>query len=317
MKTRKLGRSGLDVSSVGLGCNNFGGRVNAAETKAVVHQALDSGVTYFDTADTYGRRGGGSAGLSEEYLGAALGARRKDIVLGSKFANPMDDEGKLQGGSRRYVMSAVEASLKRLKTDWIDLYQMHQADPSTPIEETLRALDDLVKQGKVRYIGCSNTPAWRVVDACWTAKAHGLPSFISWQNEYSLLNRGVEAEVVPAALAHGVGLLPYYPLASGLLTGKYKPGTPPPAGSRFAQPSRFEARFQTDATTKKVEALRTFAEARGHTLLELAMSWLGAQPSVGSVIAGATSADQVKANVAAASWTFSAEELAEIDKITR
>ena len=317
MKQRKLGRSGLDVSVVGLGCNNFGGRVDAAGTRAIVHQALDLGVTYFDTADTYGRRGGGDVGLSEIYLGEALGARRKDIVLGSKFANPMDDEGRLQGGSRRYVMNAVEASLKRLKTDWIDLYQMHRPDPATPIEETLRALDDLVRQGKVRYIGCSNTPAWRVVDACWTAKAHGLPGFISWQNEYSLLNRGIEADVVPAAHAHGVGILPYYPLASGLLTGKYKPGAPAPAGSRFDKPSRFEVRFQNDATLKKVEALRSFAEARGHTLLELAMSWLAAQPHVGSVIAGATSAEQMAANAKAASWVFTGVELAEIDKLTR
>jgi aryl-alcohol dehydrogenase-like predicted oxidoreductase len=317
MEHKNVGKSGLRVSAVGLGGNNFGGRVDKAGTRAVVHKALDLGVTYFDSADTYGKRGGGEVGMAETFLGEALGERRKDIVLGTKFAHAMDDAGRLQGCSRRYIMQAVEASLKRLKTDWIDSYQMHTVDPSTPIEETLRALDDLVRQGKVRYIGCSNTSAWRVVDASWTARDLGTSAFVSWQNEYSLVNRGVEAEIVPVALSHGLSLLPYYPLAGGMLSGKYKPGAAPPPGSRFANPGRFEARFQNDATAKKVESLRSFAETRGHTLLELAMSWLAAQPVVASVIAGATEPAQVEANVKAASWKLSAEELAEIDKLTR
>lgn len=316
MQQRTLGNSGLLVSAVGLGGNNFGGRLNAAETRAVVHKALDMGVTFFDSADTYGRRGGGKTGSAEIVLGDALGARRKDIVLSTKFGHAMDEEGRLKGASRRYIINAVEDSLKRLKTDWIDLYQLHAADPLTPIEETMRALDDLVRQGKVRYIGCSGVQSWQFVEANWTAKSLGLTRFISQQHEYSLVNRGIEAEMVPAAKSVGICILPFYPLASGMLTGKYKPGTPPPAGSRFANPSRFELRFQNDATMKKVEALRAFAESRGHTLLELAMSWLVAQPFVGSVIAGATSPDQVESNVRAASWALNANDLAEVDKIT-
>jgi aryl-alcohol dehydrogenase-like predicted oxidoreductase len=314
---RHLGSSGLRVSAVGLGGNNFGGRVDAAGTAAIVHRALDLGVTFFDTADTYGRRGGGEAGLSEQFLGAALGARRKDIVLATKFGHPMDDSGAKRGASRRYIISAVEASLARLGTDWIDLYQMHAVDPDTPIEETMRALDDLVRAGKVRHVGCSNTPAWRIVDANWTARARHGVAFISAQDEYSLLNRKAEADLIPALRAQRMGLLPFYPLASGLLTGKYAPVTPPPAGTRFARPERFETRFQNEATTHKVEALRAFAEQRGHTLLELAMSWLAAQPVVGSIIAGATSPAQIEANVkAAGAWALGPDELRDIDGLT-
>ena len=316
MQQRTMGNSGLLVSAVGLGGNNFGGRLNAAETRAVVHKALDVGVTFFDSADTYGRRGGGKTGSAEIVLGDALGARRKDIVLSTKFGHAMDDEGKLQGASRRYIITAVEDSLKRLKTDWIDLYQLHAADPLTPIEETMRAMDDLVRQGKVRYIGCSGVQSWQFVEANWTAKTHGLTPFISQQHEYSLVNRGIEAEMVPAARSVGICILPFYPLASGLLTGKYTPGAAPPPGSRFANPTRFETRFQNEATVKKVEALRAFAEARGHTLLELAMSWLVAQPFVGSVIAGATTPEQVESNAKAASWKLTAEDLAAVDQIT-
>jgi aryl-alcohol dehydrogenase-like predicted oxidoreductase len=317
MQQRPLGKSSLRVSAIGLGGNNFGGRVDAPTTRAIVHKALDCGITFFDTADTYGRRGGGQPGMSERFLGEALGPRRKDIVLATKFGHPMDDAGKMKGASRAYILSAVEASLKRLNTDWIDLYQMHAPDPATPIEETMRALDDLTKQGKVRFVGCSNTPAWRVVDAAWTSRLNGLVPFISCQDEYSLLNRKVEIEMVPAARLHGLGILPFYPLASGLLTGKYKAGEPPPPNTRFSKPERFEARFQNDATTRKVEALRTFAEQRGHTLLELAMSWLAAQPLVGSVMAGATSPEQIEANAKAVTWSLSADDLAEVDKITQ
>ncbi len=312
-----LGRSGLRASVVGLGGNNMGGRLDQAATNAVVHKALDLGVTFFDSADAYGKRGGGKTGSSEICLGAALGTRRKDIVLATKFGHAMDAERKLSGASRRYIMSAVEASLKRLNTDWIDLYQLHGPDPLTPIEETMRALDDLVRQGKVRYIGCSNTPAWLFVQAQWTAKSGNLTPFVSCQDEYSLVNRNIEKELVPAANAHGACFLPFYPLASGLLTGKYRPDAPPPPGSRFAKPERFEARFMNDRVRTTVENLRSFAETRGHTLLELAMSWLVCQPHVGPIIAGATSPDQVESNVASAEWVLTKDELDEVDRITK
>jgi len=226
MQERNLGKTGLRVSLVGLGCNNFGGRIDLEATHKVVHKALDCGITLFDTADAYGERGG-----SETLLGEVLRERRKDIVLATKFGLPMDDSGRLQGGSRGYIMRAVEASLKRLKTDWIDLYQLHRYDPSTPIEETLRALDDLVRQGKVRHIGCSNLPAWRVVEAQWTAKTEHLHAFASCQDEYSLVMREVEADLLPMMQAYGMSLLPYFPLASGLLTGKYEKNAPLPLGA--------------------------------------------------------------------------------------
>lgn len=311
MEHRNLGRSGLRVSLVGLGCNNFGGRLDVAGARAVVHKAMDLGVTLFDTADMYGDRGG-----SETALGEILGARRKDIVLASKFGAAMDAEGRLKGGSRRYVMSAVEASLKRLKTDWLDLYQFHFPDPLTPIDETLRALDDLVRQGKVRYIGCSNKPAWEVVDAAWTAKHGGLTPFVSCQDEYSLLFRKPESELIPAMRAHGLGLLPYYPLASGLLTGKYRREEAPPADTRFARAAMYAPRYMTDQNWSRIEALRAFCDARGRTLLELAFSWLAARPAVSSVIAGAMSPAQIEANVAAASWKLTAEEISEVDALT-
>jgi aryl-alcohol dehydrogenase-like predicted oxidoreductase len=230
VKERNLGTSGLRVSTIGLGCNNFGGRIDLEASRRVVHKALDLGVTLLDVADVYGGLGGGHLGASEECLGAILGERRKDVVLATKFGIPMSDT--LKGASRRYIMTAVEASLRRLKTEWIDLYQVHRADPETPMEETMRALDDLVRQGKVRYLGCSNFAAWEVVDAQWTARHWGLHHFISSQDEYSLVVRGIERELLPAIRAHGLGLLPYFPLASGLLTGKYKRNTAMPAGGR-------------------------------------------------------------------------------------
>src|SRR5215468_8389335 len=216
MEQRNLGKSGLRVSIVGLGCNNFGGRIDLAATRKVVHKALDLGITFFDEADTYGD----PRGSSEACLGEILGDHRKNIVLATKFARPMDASGRFEGASRRYIIAQVEASLKRLKTDWIDLYQQHQPDPLTPIEETLRALDDLVRHGKVRYIGCSNLPAWRVIEAQWTARALNLNAFICCQDEWSLLVRDAERELVPAVEAYGLGFVPYFPLASGLLTGK-------------------------------------------------------------------------------------------------
>lgn len=313
MEKRTLGRSGLEVSVVGLGCNNFGGMKASLDrdgARAVVHAALDAGITFFDTSDSYGVAGG-----SEITLGAALGDRRKDIVLATKFASPMNREKDSRyNGSRGYIMKAVEDSLSRLKTDWIDLYQYHFPDPRTPIEETLRALDDLVKQGKVRYIGCSNLPGWQLVDAAWTSRHHGLHRFVSTQAELSLLARGAEKDLVPAIAAANMSLLPYFPLASGLLTGKYRKGAALPADSRMAMP--YFQRGMTDQRLDTVERLIAFAEARGHTVLELAMSWLVGRPAVGSVIAGATRPEQVRANAASVGWALSPEELAEVDAIT-
>jgi aryl-alcohol dehydrogenase-like predicted oxidoreductase len=310
MKIRNLGRSGLQVSLVGLGCNNFGGRLDLAATRKVVHRALDLGITLFDTADIYGERG-----RSEEYLGESLGDRRKDIVLATKFGMAMDDAGIRKGASRRYILSAVEASLKRLKTDWIDLYQLHQPDPLTPIEETLRALGDLIRQGKVRYVGCSNLPAWQVVDALWTAKHAGLDRFVCCQDEYSLVVREPERELVPMMERHGLGLLPYFPLASGLLSGKYKRHASMPAGARLTETKRLADRYLTEANWRIVERLEDFCARRGRTLLELAFSWLAARPTVASVIAGATQPEQVEANVRAVEWNLSPEDLAEIDRL--
>ncbi len=312
MKQRNLGSSGLLVSLVGLGCNNFGGRIDLEASRKVVHKALDLGITLFDTADVYGGGGG-----SESCLGAILGDRRKDIVLASKFGMPMDEAKTLKGGSRRYIMSAVEASLKRLKTDWIDLYQLHDTDPATPIEETLRVLDDLIRQGKVRYIGCSNLAAWRVVEAQWTARQRNVDPFISCQDEYSVLVRGIERELIPAMSAYGLGLLPYFPLASGLLTGKYRPNAVKPEGARLSYMQALSDRFLTETNWPLIDRLEAFAGARGHSLLELAFAWLAAKPVVSSIIAGATKPEQVEQNVHAVDWTLTHEEVAEIDGITR
>ena len=311
MEQRNLGPSGLCVSVVGLGCNNFGGRIDLEASRAVVHKALDLGITLLDTADIYGDKGG-----SETALGEILGTRRRDIVLATKFGMPMDADRGLTGASRRYIMSAVEDSLRRLKTDWIDLYQLHQPDPLTPIEETLRALDDLVRQGKVRYIGCSNLPAWQVADAQWTSRHLGLPSFASCQDEYSLVVRDHERDLFPAMERYGLSLLPYFPLASGLLTGKYKRGTLPPAGTRMSRIKRWADQYLSDENFTIVERLTAFAESRGHTLLELAFSWLACRPVVASVIAGATKPEQVEQNVRAAGWALTADEIAEIDKLS-
>jgi aryl-alcohol dehydrogenase-like predicted oxidoreductase len=312
MEQRNLGKSGLRVSVVGLGCNNFGGRTDFEATKKVVHKALDLGITFFDEADTYGD----PRGSSETYLGEILGDRRKDIVLATKFARPMDASGRFQGASRRYIMEEVEASLKRLKTDWIDLYQQHQPDPLTPIEETLRALDDLVHQGKVGYIGCSTLPAWEVVEAQWTARHHGLHHFVSCQEEYSLLARRLDHEMMPMLQAYGLGLIPFAPLANGLLTGKYKRDAPLPQGTRLSYMQRSAARYLTEDNWAIVESLERFAAERSHTLLELAISWLAQRPQVASVIAGATNPEQVEQNVRAADWALTEAEMQEIDRLT-
>jgi len=311
METRNLGNSSLRVSLVGLGCNNFGGRTDLEGSRKVVHKALDLGITLFDTADIYGGYGG-----SENCLGQILGDRRKDIVLATKFGMAMNAEGTLKGGSRTYVMAAAEASLKRLKTDWIDLYQIHTPDAQTPIEETLRALDDLVRQGKVRHIGCSNFAAWQAVDAQWTARHLGLTPFMSCQDEYSLLARQVEAQSIPAMRAHGMGLLPFFPLANGLLTGKYRRDALP-EGSRLSVAKALADRTLTPQNWDRTEKLQAFCTAQGRTLLELAFSWLAMQPAVASVIAGASKPEQVEMNVRSVGWKLSQEQLAQVDAITR
>jgi aryl-alcohol dehydrogenase-like predicted oxidoreductase len=275
-----------------------------------VDRAIDLGITLFDTADTYGNRGG-----SERFLGEILGDRRKHIVLASKFGMAMDDEGHLRGGSRRYVMSAVEDSLRRLKTDWIDLYQFHIPDPETPIDETLRALDDLVTQGKVRYLGWSNVAGWQLAEAVVTARMSGMSSFVSTQAEYNILDSAARQELIPACDALDVSLLPFYPLAGGLLTGKYSRNAALPEGTRLANTPRLANRYVTNANWTRLEALEAFCSERDRTLLELAFAWLLAQPVTGSVIAGATNPEQVEANVKAGEWELGEEDLAKVDAI--
>jgi len=310
MTYQQLGRSGLTVSTVGLGCNNFGARMANDDVPAVVSAALDAGITLFDTADVYGNRGG-----SETLLGQALGSRRSEAIVATKFGADMGGEnGPDWGvrGSRRYIRLAVESSLRRLGTDWIDLYQMHTPDPNTPIEETLAALHELVVEGKVRYVGSSNFAGWQVVDADWTAQSAGYEPFISAQNEYSWLNRGIEAELVPALDHTGQSLLPYFPLARGLLTGKYKRGEAAPAGTRLAsQSGQLES-----ADFDRVEALEKFAADRGISVLAVAIGGLAAMPTVGSVIAGATRVEQIEQNVAAGLWVPSGDDLEALLEIT-
>ena len=311
MEYRNLGSSGLRVSLVGLGCNNFGMRLDLEQTRAVVDRAFDLGITLFDTADMYGGRGG-----SETQLGKILGHRRKDIVLASKFGMAMSDDGTKIGASRRYIMSAVEDSLRRLKTDWIDLYQLHQPDPLTPLDETMQALDDLVTQGKIRYIGCSNLPSWQVVESQYISKSMGLNRFVSCQDEYNILNRNVEAELIPAMQKYGCGLLPYFPLASGLLTGKYK-RTEMPEGARLTDMPTFANRiYLTDENFDIVDNLHKIANKTGHSILELAFGWMASRPTTASIIAGATKPEQIDANVAAVNWVLSKSEIDEVDKIS-
>jgi aryl-alcohol dehydrogenase-like predicted oxidoreductase len=302
METRRIGS--LTVSVVGLGCNNFGRRLDAARTAAVVKAALDDGITFFDTADIYGGT------LSEQFLGRALGERRRDVIVATKFGMAVDE--RRRGAKPEYVRQAAEDSLRRLGTDCIDLYQLHQPDPDTPIADTLEALDELVRAGKVREIGCSNFSAEQIREAQAAARP-GAARFVSVQNEYNLLHREAEAAVIPECLRAGLSFIPYFPLASGLLTGKYRRGQPPPPGSRLA------ARAGTEPFTEEnlvlVESLLNFAASRKHTLVDLAVSWLASRPAVASVIAGATSPEQVHANAAGVQWRLSDEDLAGIDAI--
>jgi aryl-alcohol dehydrogenase-like predicted oxidoreductase len=313
MEMRKLGD--LEVSVVGLGCNNFGMRIDESATKAVVDACFDAGINFFDTADVYGGRG-----QSEVFLGKALKGRRDDALIGTKFGSPMSDDGESQGGSARWIKQAVTDSLRRLETDRIDLYQHHFPDRDTPFDETLTALDELVKEGKIRNIGCSNY-AGKHIDRCLGISSDkGIARWVSAQNNYSLLERSIEPDVTDACERHGIGLLPYFPLASGLLTGKYSSKDDRPEGTRItvmaqAMPERAE-QVLTDENFAIINRLKAFAEARGHTLLELAMSWLATKPYIASVIAGATKPEQVKANAEAASWRLSDDEMAEVNAIS-
>ena len=310
MIKRVFGRTGLAVSALGLGCNNFGMRLDLNETRAVIDAATEVGINFIDTADVYGGRGG-----SERLLGATLGARRKDFILATKFGLPMDTGGRLQGGSRSYVLSAVETSLKRLKTEWIDIYYLHRPDPATPLEETLGALDELVRQGKIRYAGCSNLPGPELADAMNLTRTKKLAGFVAAQDEYNLLSREIETSLVPIIERFGLALIPYFPLASGLLTGKYRKGQPMPTGTRLSAP-RFSARFANDQNLEMVERLAAFCAKRGRTMLELAFGWLLARPYVASVIAGTTTPEQVRQNAGALGWQLTADEIAAVESIT-
>ena len=312
MEYRNLGDSGLKISLAGLGCNNFGMRCDTEQTRAVVHRALDEGVTFFDTADIYGNRGG-----SEELLGKALGKRRREVVVATKFGMAMGSGPYERGASRRYIMAAAEASLRRLDTDYLDVYQLHQPDPDTPQEETLAALDDLVRAGKVRYLGNSNFSGWQVADADWISRTRSLARYVSAQNQYNLLDRRIERDLVPACQKFGLGMLPYFPLASGFLTGKYRRGAEPPEGTRLAVMQPMAKQVMTEQNFATLERLEEFARGRGHTLVELAMSWLACQPVVSSVISGATRPEQVTENVKACGWKLTDEERKQVDAITR
>jgi aryl-alcohol dehydrogenase-like predicted oxidoreductase len=310
MRYRSLGESGLMVSVLGLGCNNFGGRLDTEGARAVVDTAIDEGITLFDTSDTYGGGGG-----SESALGEILGTRRERVVLATKFGGLGVDMGYGPAagakGGRAYIRRAVTGSLRRLRTDYIDLYQMHVPDPATPVEETIAALHELVTEGKVRYLGHSNFSGWQLADAAHLAARSGRTPFVSAQNHWSLLERAAEADVVPAARHFGLGVLPFFPLANGLLTGKVRRGQPVPPGSRLAgRPG-----YVTEEKLDKVEALIAWAQKHGRTVLDVAVSALAAQPGCSSVIAGAMNPEQVKANAAAAEWLPSPEDLAEIDRI--
>jgi aryl-alcohol dehydrogenase-like predicted oxidoreductase len=309
MEYRRLGKSGLKVSEVGLGGNNFGWWADEPTSVAVINHALDIGINFIDTADVYDR------GHSEEFVGEAVKDKRSQVIIATKFGNAMGDGPNERGGSRYYIIKAVDASLRRLQTDYIDLYQMHLPDPTTPIEETLRALDDLVRSGKVRYIGCSNFAAWQLCEALWTSRANNLQSFVTVQPRYNLYDRQIEREMVPCCQAYSIGVIPYSPLAGGFLTGKYRQGEAPPDGRLAGQMSASSGLFK-ESNWNRVTKLEAFATERGHTMVELAIAWLLAKPWLSTVIAGARKTEQVSANVAAAEWKLTAEEVAEVEAIS-
>lgn len=309
MQYRNLGSAGVKVSAIGIGCNQFGGKVDKDGTKALVQQALDEGINFFDTADVYGNRG-----VSEEYLGAALEGLRDQVVIATKGRARMGDGPNDQGTSRYHIMNAVEASLRRLGTDHIDLYQIHSWDDSVSIHEMMRALDDLVRVGKIRYIGASNFSAWQLCRSNDLAEMMGWEQFVTIQPHYHMLERGIENELVPYCKFANVGILPYFPLAGGFLTGKYKRGQTPPAGSR-GEKSPYVQRYMTDDNFDKLDALTAFAKSRGHTLHDLAFAWLLGNEHVSSVIAGATKPEQVTSNAATAEWMLSEEEMSEVNEL--
>jgi aryl-alcohol dehydrogenase-like predicted oxidoreductase len=308
MQYRQLGNSGLRVSAIGLGTNQFGGKVEQAGVSEIVNGAIDLGINFFDTADVY------TKGNSEETLGVALKGKWDKVVLGTKVVGATGDGPNDTGASRYHIMNGVEASLRRLQSDHIDLYQIHRWDAKTPIEETLRALDDLVQSGKVRYVGASNFAAWQLAKANLLASVHGWSPFVSIQNHYHMLERGQEQEMIPYCNAHNVGILPYFPLAGGFLTGKYKRNEAAPEGSR-GENNAYVQKYMIDRNYSKVEALDAWASKRGHTMAELAHAWLLAQPQVSSVISGATKLEQVQSNVKAAEWALSTDEHKEVNAI--
>ena len=309
MEYRRLGNSGLKVSEVGLGGNNFGWWADEQTSNTVVNHAIDTGINFIDTADVYDR------GHSEEFVGKAIKSKRSQVIIATKFGAPMGDGPNERGGSRYYIMKAVDASLKRLQTDYIDLYQIHFPDPTTPIEETLRALEDLVRAGKVRYIGCSNFAAWQLCEALWTSRANNLQSFVTVQPRYNLFDRRIEIELVPCCQAYGIGVIPYSPLAGGLLTGKYRQGEEPPEGRLSGQMPQSTGLF-SEANWNKLAKWEAFATEHDHTMGELAIAWLLSKPWLSTVIAGARKIEQVSANIAAAEWKLTAEEIAEVEAIS-
>ena len=308
MEQRRLGTSGFTVPLLGLGTNNFGGRSDEAASLKVIDASIDIGANFFDTANIY------TGTKSETIIGKALKGRRDKVILTTKFGMSMGPGPNMKGGSRGHILSELDTSLRRLQTDYLDLYQMHMVDRSTPIEETLRTLDDLVRSGKVRYIGCSNYDAWHLVEALHTSRALNLNAFVSVQPYYNLLKRGIERELAPACEAYDIGIIPYFPLESGFLTGKYRPGEGAPSGTRFDKTPTFQAKLN-EGNFAILDALESFAAERSHTVGELAMAWLAARPQVCSVISGASTPEQVQANAKGLEWKLTTEDLAEIDEI--
>ena len=309
MEYRRLGNSGLKVSEMGLGSNNFGARADEQTSINVINHALELGINFIDTAELY------TQGRSEEIVGKAIKGKRSQVIIATKFGHPRSVGPNEQGGSRNSIMKAVDSSLRRLNTDYIDLYYLHFADTETPIKETLRALDDLVRAGKVRYIGCSNFDAWQLCEAMMTSKLHNLESFVVVQQRYNLLDRSIEPEMVPCCQTYGVSVIPWGPLASGFLTGKYRRGQEMPAGVRLANPSAIYSDILTDVNFDKLAKLEAFAKERGHSVGELAIAWLLSHPWLGSVIAGAMNVEQLSANIVASNWKLGTEDTVQLDKI--
>jgi aryl-alcohol dehydrogenase-like predicted oxidoreductase len=309
MEYRKLGNSGLRVSAIGLGCNGFGSRYDESTALGIIERAVELGVNFIDTANAY------SEGRSEEIVGKGLKGKRSKIVLATKFGHHRTLGPADQGGSRNNILASVEASLKRLNTNYIDLYYIHQPDPQTPIAETLRTLNDLVRSGKVRYISCSNFAAWELCEAIWTSRLQNRVPFIAIQSKYNMLERGIEREVAPCCQSCGVSVVPWQPLAGGFLTGKYRRGEPMPKGARLSKARGIDAGTMTDANYDKVAKLEAFAKERGHNVGDLAIAWLLAHPWLGSVIAGVANPEQLKVNITGADWKLTPEDMAQLDKM--